>query len=201
LELRERILKKADEICRKVGFRAMTLDEISSQLSISKKTIYQYFQDKDDMVDAIIASEIEQSMSECNVACDNCENAIHEFMMAIEMMTTHMNDTNPILVHDLQKFHHKTFTKLLNMKEKFYANIISDNLQRGIAEGYYMSDINVEVLTKIRLETMMMPFNQDIFPSSKFDFITTSKVISFHFLNGIVTDKGRKLIEKYNKQS
>jgi TetR/AcrR family transcriptional regulator, cholesterol catabolism regulator len=201
LELRDRILGKADEICRKVGFRSMTLDEISSQLSISKKTIYQYFDDKDGLVDAIMDSEIERAMVDCNEACAISDNAPHEFILAVEKMTNHMKDTNPILVHDLQKFHHKTFDKFLNMKNDFFTKIISNNLKRGIDEGYYMANINVDILSKIRLESMMMPFNQQLFPSSQYNFITIARVISFHFLQGIMTDKGRQLIEKYNKQS
>jgi TetR/AcrR family transcriptional regulator, cholesterol catabolism regulator len=199
LDLQDRILEKADEICRKVGFRSMTLDEISSQLSISKKTIYQYFKDKDALVDAIMASEIERAKVDCNEACAISDNALHEFMLAIEKMTNHMKDTNPILVHDLQKFHHNTFDKFLNMKNDFFATIISNNLKRGIEEGYYMANINVDILSKFRLESMLMPFNQELFPSSHYNFITIAKVISSHFLQGILTDKGRKIIEKYKQ--
>jgi TetR/AcrR family transcriptional regulator, cholesterol catabolism regulator len=200
LETRARILHKADEICRKVGFRAMTLDEICSQLSISKKTIYQFFSDKDELVEAVMDLEIERSKVECTQAVEDSEHAIHEFMLAIDQMTRDFKDINPIVLHDLQKFHFKTYQKMMDFNDTFYGSIISNNLKRGIKEGYYREDIDVEIMTKLRIATMMLPFEQDKFPASKFDFIKTQKTISLHFLHGIITNKGRDILQNLQNQ-
>jgi TetR/AcrR family transcriptional regulator, cholesterol catabolism regulator len=197
LETKDRILKKADEICRRVGLRAMTLDEIASQLSISKKTIYQFFEDKDNLVDAIMALEIANTTNDCMICCETAENAVDEFFLSLEAMKQDMKDLNPIVLHDLEKFHFKTFTKFMNFKNEFFYNIVSNNLQKGIQEGLYLPDIEIEILTKLRLETMMLPFQQESFPANKYDFIKVNNTICKHFLYGILTEKGRKLLSNY----
>jgi hypothetical protein len=75
--------------------------------------------------------------------------------------------------------------------------IIAKNLKRGIEEKLYRSDINIDVLTKFRLESIFMAFDQKVFPSNKYDLVTTTSVLIEHFLYGIVTEKGFKLINKY----
>jgi AcrR family transcriptional regulator len=179
----------------------MTMDDIASQLSISKKTIYLYFADKDALVDAIMDIEINKSKSDCIECSNRSENAIHEIILSLESMSKDMSDTNPIVLHDLQKFYYPTFLKLVNLKNQFFAKIISDNLYRGIKEGYYEEDINVDVLTKMRIETIMLPLQQDIFPTDKFDFIKVNEIIIMHFIKGIVTERGRKLLAKYKSKS
>jgi TetR/AcrR family transcriptional regulator, cholesterol catabolism regulator len=201
LEIRERIIQKADEICRKVGFRAMTLDEIASQLSISKKTIYQYFKDKDELVDQIMEIEIKQTKEDCLMCSESAENAIDEYMMSLEIMCQDMRDTNPILLHDLQKFYYPTFLKLFELKNSFFTSIVSHNLRRGIEEGIYEKEIDIDILTKMRIETIMLPLQQEIFPADKYDFVKVNEVMLYHFLNGIITDKGRILLKEYKNKS
>ena len=76
--------------------------------------------------------------------------------------------------------------------------MIHQNLLRGIAEGLYREDINIEVLAKFRLESMMLIFNPEIFPFSKsYPLMDLMMIIGEHFLFGISTNKGYKLIQKH----
>ena len=58
MEVQDRIKQRADELFRRYGIRSVTMDEIAAQLGISKKTIYQYYTDKDQLVDAVTEDEI-----------------------------------------------------------------------------------------------------------------------------------------------
>jgi hypothetical protein len=127
------------------------------------------------------------------------ENAIHEMILSHETMAEDMKDNSPILIHDLQKFHYSTFEKLLNEKNEYFHNIIATNLHRGIDEDLYDKDINIDILTKIRIENIMLPFRTDIFPSDRYDYLHVNEVMLFHFVKGIVTKKGKKLLAKYEK--
>ncbi len=199
MEIKDRILSKADTICRKIGFRAMTLDFIATDLGISKKTIYQYFKDKDELVDSIMNLEIENTKNDCLVCQDASENAVDEFFLMLEAMAQDMKDTNPIILHDLQKFHFSTFTKLMNLKKEFFYDLISTNLKRGIEEGLFLTELDIDVLTKLRMESMFLFLQQEVFPTDQYDFLKVNEIITKHFLYGILTDKGRQILSKYLK--
>lgn len=197
MEIRNKILFKADEICRKVGFRAMTLDDIASKLNISKKTIYQYFEDKDALVDAIMDIEVTNTKTECLAIMEIAENAIDEIFRSIEFMTKDLNEMNPIILHDLYKFYPNAYQKVEMLKNTFFYDIIANNLKKGIKEGYYRKNINVDILTKMRLQTLMLGFEQNIFPSISYNIVDVNKEILMHFLHGIASEKGQKLINEY----
>jgi hypothetical protein len=199
LEYDKKILEIADQIWRKVGFRAMTLDEIAIQLGISKKTIYLNFESKDALVDKIMELEINRIKEDCVHSLNISVNAIDEIFISMEMMTNEMAETNPIVVHDLKKFYPDAFRKFVSFKSAFYYNIIADNLKRGIKENLYKKDINIDVLTKLRIEQLLLPFDQSIFPPDQYNFIEVNQIIIKHFLDAIVTENGRKYISEIHK--
>jgi AcrR family transcriptional regulator len=199
MDTRQRILDKTLEICRKVGFRAMTLDDLSSQLGISKKTIYAFFADKEAIVDAVMDQEMSVTKAECLLHATQAKNAIDEIFIAMEFMSKDFSDMNPIVIHDLMKFYPSTFQKFTEFKNDIFYTVISDNLKKGIVEGYYRKDLNIDILTKLRLENILLSFDQKVFPVQEYNIVEVTEVILSHFLYGIVTEKGFKLIQEYEK--
>ncbi|MBK8698747.1 MAG: TetR/AcrR family transcriptional regulator [Saprospiraceae bacterium] len=192
-------MQKAEDLYRKIGFRAITMDELSSQLGISKKTIYQFFEDKDALVDAIMENQISITQQDCAICHEMATNAIDEIFITMEMITQDFQDLNPIVIHDLHKFHPNTFEKFSRHKNEFIYEIIRKNIERGISEGLYRPDLDIDVLTRLRLGTMMLAFNQDVFPSDRYNLIRITSVLMEHFLHGIVTEEGYRLIKEYKK--
>ena len=80
---------------------------------------------------------------------------------------------------------------------QFIFKMIVDNLTRGIKEGNFRNDINIEILSRLRVEQVQICFDQKIFPRDQFEFKEVQMQIFDHFLFGIVTPKGKSLYEKY----
>ena len=200
MELKERILAKAHELFHKYGMRSVTMDEIASQLGISKKTIYQSFADKDELVDATIQQHIDGSKCRCESDREKAENAIHEIFLTMDMVQELLSDMSPTIFFDLEKFHPKTFAKLARYRNEYLYQVIRNNLELGIKEELYRPEINVDVTTKIRLETMFLPFNQLLFPQGKYSLVEVEQETLEHFLFGIATAKSHKIIIKYKQQ-
>ena len=110
------------------------------------------------------------------------------------------SNMNPMLVHDLEKFHFKAYQRFREHKDKFLLKIIRDNIEWGIKEELYRNDINLDVMSKHRIESMMIPFNVAVFPPGKYNLAATSGMIIENFTYGLATIKGHKLIQKYNDQ-
>ena len=201
MEMKDRIKQKADELFRHYGIKSVTMDEIATRLGVSKKTIYQYFVDKDALVDEVIVDLLTYNQNCCNKDRAKASNAIHEVFLAMEMVQEMFRNMNPGILYDMERNYPATFQKFLLHKNKFLLQVIKENIERGKKEELYRSDLNTEVISRIRLETMLLPFNQEIFPKSKFNLVDLEQQLIEHFLFGIATMKGHKLILKYQQQS
>lgn len=175
------------------------MDDIATNLGVSKKTIYQYYTDKDSIVEAVMLFETQRGEQECNKYSSESENAVHEVFMTIDMMQEMLSTMNPALIFEMQKYHPKAYKMFNDHKHQFIYKTIKNNLERGQKEDLYRAELNAEVLAKYRVETIFIPFNQDVFPMAKYNIFQVSLELMNHFLHGITTPKGQKLITKYKQ--
>ncbi|MFM8587281.1 MAG: TetR/AcrR family transcriptional regulator [Bacteroidota bacterium] len=200
METKERIIQEARTLFLRLGIRSVSMDEIATHLGISKKTVYQHFQDKDELVDRVLQMQINNMQAETTETVQSASNAIEEIFNTMDMMVKHSRNMNPMVLFDLQKYHLSSFQKFHAYKNDFLLNIISNNLKKGVEEGLYRSDIKIEILSKFRLETLMIGFNMDAFPADKYNVTEVSLVIIENFLYGLATEKGFNMIESYKNK-
>jgi hypothetical protein len=104
---------------------------------------------------------------------------------------------NPQLIHDLEKHHPSAFKRLKQYKYQFLYAMIMENLERGIRENLYRTDLNADITSRHRIETAFMPFNQEAFPPNKYPMNQTCQELAILYLHSICNAEGKKLIEKY----
>jgi len=195
--MKQRIQIKARELFMRYGFRSVTMDEIAGQIGISKKTLYQFFEDKDALVEAVMQGEMAYMQKECSRQIVEAENAIDEMFRDMDSMEVVIDSLNPQIIFDLEKFYPKTFEKFRKHKHTFLLEVIKKNLIRGIQEGVYRDDIDIDIIARFRLESAFIMFNHDLFPYGKYNLLRVSNEIYYLYLHGLATPKGKKLIEKY----
>jgi TetR/AcrR family transcriptional regulator, cholesterol catabolism regulator len=200
MEVKERILQKATDLFMRYGIRSITMDEIASQLGISKKTIYQFFTDKDDIVDAVVIAEIKENEVKCDRFRMHSDNAIHEIFVAVEEMEEMLKGMNPLIMYDLEKHHPRAHQKFRDHIHQFLQQSVKENLLRGIKEEIYRPDLNIEITAKHRLESIFMGFSQDIFPHNRFKMSDVFYELDVLFMHSVSTAKGKKMIDKYSSE-
>ena len=199
MDQRERILGKAHELFNRFGFRRVTMDEIATKTGMSKKTIYQSFTNKDEIVDAVVEHLLQKSSMTCEENATKAENAVHEIFLNIDMVQELMLEMNPAVYDDMEKYFPAVFNKFFQYKYKYIFQQVQRNLEKGIEEGLFRSELNVDVITKFRVETMFIPFNQAIFPYGKYNLAQVEIETLELYLYGIATPEGQKLIKKYKQ--
>jgi AcrR family transcriptional regulator len=173
------------------------MDEIAGQLGISKKTIYQFFTDKDTMVEAVVNELINRNEEDCRSFTLTAENAVHEIFVAMDFTQEMLKAMNPQIMYDLEKHHPAAYKRLKQYKYQFLFSTIKENLERGAREEIYRTDLNIDLTTRHRIESAFMPFNQEAFPQNKYPMNQTCQELAILFLHSICNPKGKKLIEKY----
>ncbi|MBS1730001.1 MAG: TetR/AcrR family transcriptional regulator [Bacteroidetes bacterium] len=194
--MKYRIEQKASELFMRYGFNAITMDEIASHLGTSKKTIYQYFTNKKALVNVIVENQLKVLQNDVEIL-QNTYDPVNEVLHNLESVEMLLNTMNPHFLFEMEKSYPEAYKKFLQYKNGFFFNAIKDNLERGIAGGIYREGINIEILSLYRMESIFIAFEQNIFPATKFHLYKVMEEIALNFLYGIVTIKGKKLIENF----
>ena len=179
------------------GVKHVTMDDLATQLGISKKTIYQSFKDKDALVSSVVEHELANHHLVCTQSMEMADNAVHEIFLLMTVIQEMFNRMNPLALFEIEKYYPLAFEKIKNHKDDFIFSMISANLEKGIAEGLYRKDVDVTILSKYRLETSLIPFNIHVFHPSKFDMLKVNLQIIEHFVYGVATLEGHKLMDNY----
>lgn len=187
--MKEKILAEAERLFWKYGVRTITMDDIARRLAISKKTIYQHFTDKEDIVHQVVEWHLEHERSEYCRLNEQELNPIHEMMLASDMMRKHVDNVNPSLFLDVQRYFPKAWEAFLRHKEGHIIKDIMANLQRGVEQGLYQADINIETMARLRVELIQLGFDDRVFPHLR-DIYAVQDQLLHHFIRGILTPQG-----------
>src|SRR6188768_3923855 len=123
-ETSERIRLKAHDLFMQYGLRSVSMDDIANQLGMSKKTIYQFYADKDELVNAVVSTIICHNESCCEFDRKESENAVHEMFLAMDMMMEMFSSMNPSIMFDMQKYHPKAFQTFYKHKHDYLYGVI-----------------------------------------------------------------------------
>lgn len=199
-DTKERILRGAQELFMKYGVRSVSMDDIARHLSVSKKTLYQYFADKDEIVTRVAEFHLRHEQAQYESLRSEAENAIDELVRISTCIKRDLQKMNPSLLFDLQKYHPKAWTEWLRHKQEYMGQSIIRNLKQGVTEGFFRPEINTDILAAARLELIQISFDEQVFPSDKYSLTEVNTQLFEHFVYGLLTEKGRKVYEKYKQQ-
>jgi len=195
--IEEKIIQASHDLFMRYSIKSITMDDIARHLSISKKTIYQYFKDKNDLVLQVTSNHLKEEKLEIQSIKSTTTNAIETLIEESMWLRRNITDMNPSLLYDLKKYHHQAWELYLESKEMVYIRSLVETLVKGISEGYFRKDIDPEILAVLRVEQIQMSLENLIYPRSRFEFKDVQTQLFNHFINGLVSEKGRKLLKKY----
>jgi AcrR family transcriptional regulator len=200
MEAKERILMKSNELFNRYGIRSVSMDDIAAQLGMSKKTLYQYYADKDELVNAVFDIMLNTNRTQCMECSKKGENAIHEIFLSFDIMQDLLATMNPSVLFDMEKYHPSAFKKFQEFRNNFLYKLIKTNMERGIKEELYRPEIDIDILSRYRLHSVLLSMNPDVFPANKANLVYIEQQLIEHFLYGLANTKGEKLIQKYKNQ-
>ena len=199
METEEKIIKGAEELFFRFGVRSVTMDDIAKHLGMSKKTIYQCYKDKDEMVFKLMQDQVQQHEEVFGGIKKNAANVIEEVFEIMKEISSYLSRVNPLLLYELQKYYPKAWALFKGLKENFIQKMVESSINGGKEQGIVRQDIDTKILARLRMEEVEMAFNPVIYPPDKFNHVEVQMALTEHFLYGICTLKGHKLINKYKQ--
>jgi hypothetical protein len=190
------LLIRVRDLYMKYGIKSITMDDVARELGISKKTLYQYVIDKDDLVGKFIDNEIAIRQEEICKCFRIGYNAIEELFEISLFMNRLMRNQSTVTEYDLKKYYPVHYYKAQSARREGIYNYILLNLKKGIKEGLYRAEMNKEVISKLylwRSENVQLDelFTLEEFTSTKL-FV---ELLNYH-IRGIATEKGIIVLER-----
>jgi AcrR family transcriptional regulator len=197
MDQRERILQGGEELVLKAGIKSVTMDDIARELGMSKKTIYQFFKDKNELVIALVKKKLEDDEQQMDDIINRSGNVIEEMINMMKCSEDIFSRINPIVIHDMQKYHPDAWKQFQNFKSEVLVGKLEELFIKGIEQGYIRPEIDVKILAKMRVAQFELGFDTSLFPLAEFSPWKVQYQFLEHFNYGICTLKGFKLLNQY----
>ena len=197
LALEQRIITGAEELFSRYGLKSVTMDDIARHVGMSKKTIYQAFEDKNKIIIAVVNNEMQQQQNCFAQFRDSAKDPVHEIVMIMQFIGKTFCRFNPNLFYDMQKYHPEAWKLFREFKETCALESIINNIERGKEAGLYRKSVNSRILTLMRLEQVEIAMDPRVFPPDRFAISDVQVQVLEHFLHGICTLRGHRLVNKY----
>jgi TetR/AcrR family transcriptional regulator, cholesterol catabolism regulator len=195
-----KILSASMELFRQYGFKTITMDDIARRAGISKKTLYQHFANKNEVVNESVSWFQEHVSDSCISIMNEADNAIEGMVRVMGMFDNVLRNMNPLALLELERYYPDGYQKFrANMMAKDI-EAIKNNVLWGMKEGLYRDTLDAEFIARYRMEVSMLVLHPNLMINSRNDLKFVMHEVSEHFLYGIMTPKGEKLYQKYKEQ-
>lgn len=194
------ILQRAAQVYIRYGIKSVTMDDLARELSISKKTIYNFFKDKDEIVQEIIQLKIEGDKQNCSITVASAQNAIEEMYAISQFVADTIKNIHPSVFYDLQKYHPKAWEKLETHKWNFVYQQIIDNIKRGLNENLYRNNMNPEIIARMYIAKTDMVFGGELFPPDEYNIEEVFMELFRFQIRGMANENGLAYLKNRNNQ-
>ena len=200
-QLKDKIITESINLFMNYGLRSVTMDDIARHLGISKKTIYQIFKDKEDIIIQATKVVFDAEVKMMEDVEKGTENAVDHLYKQTLLIRDRIKNTSSNALYDMQKYYPNAWEKYICFKQDVVYNSVINNLKRGINEGLFRKEINPEILAKFRIAQIELSFDSAFFADSKYSLIEIHEQMLEHFTFGILSDKGLELFRTYKQNN
>ena len=196
MDIRDRIIEGAAVLFKTYGIKSVTMDSLASHLGMSKRTIYEVFSDKDELLVGVLRWMSEKQRELVNRILDESENSIVAIFRLLEINNEHFQDMSPAFQADLKKYHYQALLKRTEEYEMPDYNTNIQVIERGIKEKYFRKDINPDLANRCLYSLGRATMDNDLYPFEQFPRREVLKNVYINYMRGISTSEGIKLINK-----
>jgi AcrR family transcriptional regulator len=194
------ILKKVKSLYQKYGIKSITMDDVSRELGISKKTLYQYVADKNDLVNKVVEDELctrEELFAEISRKKLNAVEELLEYHRHVNIM---IKEYNPSMEYDLKKYYPDAFSKIREVRrQRMYEKVLL-NMKKGKDEGLYRSDLKEEIIARLHVSRIENLFEAELFTVNEWTSEKFFLEVFVYHIRGIANNNGIKVLEQKLKE-
>ncbi len=193
----KKIIQTAETLYYKYGIKSVTMDDVARECMISKKTLYKYVNDKIDLLRQVLSFEFSKHRTLFNAVSEKGLNAVEEVVQIHNILIEMLKNHNTVIEYDMLKYYPAVHRELSERKSEYILKMMKINLQKGIDEGLYHSDINIDLVAKQRVIFQVQKVENSVVSYKEFLKPEAVKQMLLYHMRAVCTPKGLKL---YNEK-
>lgn len=197
MSITERIIEVSAKMFAQQGVKAIRMDDIASQLGISKRTLYEQFKDKDTLIEQSLIRHFAIIEEQERIKTAGAHNVIEEFILLIDDLEGTMQH-NFNLMDGVKKFYPAVYEKLIVERNKIGYDRFKLRVREGVEQGLFLSGINIDLAVSVFADSIFGVISRaDQYLPNNISISDAFKYIITYFFRGISTDKGIKILDNY----
>ena len=196
----KQIIPLVHELYHRYGIKSVTMDDVSRHLGISKKTLYEFFTNKEDLVKQVMTWDYDRKLTFFLEIEQKKLNAVEELFEVYKMIKEMFRDFKPSVEYDIRKYYPTLFAQLREIKRKRMFELSMKNMTKGKQEGLYRSDLNASILARLHVFRVENIIESELFSVEELTSIKVFHEIFVYHLNGILSAEGREILDSSYKK-
>lgn len=198
--MKKEIIKIATELFLSLGFKSITMDDISKKMGISKKTIYEFFENKEILVRASTNMKYNQVMNNIIKIKKSAKDPIMEVYLIKKELLQHLSNEKTSPQYQLQKYYPEIYHELKEKEFKIFNKMFKESLKKGVKMDLFRKEIRVNFITRIYFNGLRGIRDINLFPLDKYKIDELITDFFEYHLRAISTKKGLSLLKSYNEK-
>lgn len=194
-EQQEKWLKRVEDLFLRYGMRSLTMDDVARELAISKKTLYQFVDNKEDLVMKVMERHINEDCQKAGALHEASTDAIDELLRVAEYNSVDFGKMKSNVIYELQRFFPNAWEKMQEYNWGFMYKVVLENLEWGIRDGLYRTDFDPDIVARMHIASVFTVFDERIFPKPPYNLELLFREYMLHYLHGIISEKGREVLK------
>jgi TetR/AcrR family transcriptional regulator, cholesterol catabolism regulator len=189
------IVENSLDLFIKKGCKSVTMDDVARENGISKRTLYEIFKDKTDLLEECLRYMYSQMEEQLNSTKGKTGNVIETLFTLHNGHTDVLFNLRKNFFEGLKRYYYPLYKKSVNYFIDFHQKVTFDFLQRGKEEGLIKSEINIEIVTKILIELGHIMENSNIFSLEEYSRSELFLEVTVPFIRGLCTEEGIRIVD------
>lgn len=197
MDLSKTILGQILQVFRSEGIERYSEQELKEKLGIPKQDYNSMFSSKADMVQQVVQYDLQEQERRDQELLRYARNPVEEIMLLLQNGIKDLQSISPAYIMDLQQQHPQVWQMCMNHLSTYNYDLNLGVINKGVVQGYFRKDINLQLVTTIILEQFNLIINPQVFPPDRFDLGEVFRSIYLYYVRGLCTEKGSKLADEY----
>jgi AcrR family transcriptional regulator len=186
----ESIIARVTELYYQYGIKSVTMDDVARELGMSKKTLYKYVSNKDELVEYCVDNLVQKRDCAFKEIEREAMNAIEELFLVNEHVVNMLKNYNPSTEYDLKKYYPHLYEKLRKFRRENMYEAVKNNIVMGKQEGLYRKNLDEDIISRVHVSRIENSFANEMFGIEELTSWKFIREMFIYHVHGIANEKG-----------
>ena len=186
----ESFIARVTELYYQYGIKSVTMDDVARELGMSKKTLYKYVANKDELVEYCVDNLVQKRDCAFREIEKEAMNAIEELFLVNEHVVNMLKNYNPSTEYDLKKYYPHLYEKLRKFRRENMYEAVKNNIIKGKQENLYRKNLDEDIISRVHVSRIENSFANEMFGIEELTSWKFIREMFIYHVHGIANEKG-----------